>query len=75
MTKQDLIKEAFNSINAFKRHRVKMNIDKANNRHQDVQYHELKQYQYIDNLELALRAIQKEIRWDNEEEAEKAATH
>lgn len=60
MTKEDLFQEAFNSINAFKRHRVKAEIERRNKDMNKAQYHELKQYKEIDHLELLLRALQRE---------------
>lgn len=60
-TRQDLIKEAFNQLNDYKRHRAKTNIARAKEKNEDkAQYHELRQYKAIDELELALRAIQRE---------------
>lgn len=62
MTNQELMSKAFYYINSFKRHRALENIARFDNNREKVQYHSLKQYQFIDNLELALRAIQKGAR-------------
>jgi len=62
-------KNAFYHINSYKRHRALFNIEKAKpdaNREQ-LQYHELKMYQFIDNLELSLRALQRDHRESEEE--------
>jgi hypothetical protein len=59
-TRQDLIKEAFNQLNSYKRHRAKTGIARKEKNEDKAQYHELRQYRAIDELELALRAIQRE---------------
>jgi hypothetical protein len=56
MTKQALIAEAFTLINAFKRHRAMKEIPKGDSK--DKLFHELQMYKKIDELELAMRAIQ-----------------
>lgn len=66
MTKQDLIREAFSAINNFKRHRALLDIKG----HSEKEYHELKMYKMIDQLELALRAINKDLRGETEAETE-----
>lgn len=55
---------AFYHINSFKRHRAFHNMERAkpNANKELLQYHELKMYQFLDNLELTLRALQKENR-------------
>lgn len=58
MDKHELIQQAFNAINNFKRHRALMEIKL----YQEKPYHELQMYKMIDQLELALRAINKDIR-------------
>jgi hypothetical protein len=60
MTRQDLITEAFNKLNSFKRHRAKENIANKEKNRDRADYHKLRAYQDIDELELALRAIQRE---------------
>jgi hypothetical protein len=57
MTQQDLVQEGFTYLNSFKRHRALAEI-KQNDRN----YHTLQMYKMIDNIELTLRAINKEIR-------------
>lgn len=57
MTTQDLFKEAFGYLNSYKRHRALAEVKKT-----DTQYNELQQYKMIDQLELALRAIQSKYR-------------
>lgn len=59
MTKQDLIQEAFEYANSFKRHRALAEIKK-----EDKNYHQLQMYKMFDNLELTLRAINKSLRED-----------
>lgn len=63
MTKQDLIKEAFRKIDMFKRHRALWDIEGFDKR----SFHELQMYKMIDQLELSLRAINKELRETMEE--------
>lgn len=58
MTKQDLIREAFKKIDTFKRHRALYDIESFEKR----SFHELQMYKMIDQLELSLRAINKELR-------------
>lgn len=58
MSTEDLITQAFNNINAFKRHRALELTDPLEDRNK----HKLAQYEYIDKLELTLRAIQKKQR-------------
>jgi hypothetical protein len=64
MTLEENFSNAFYHINSFKRHRALYNMEraKANADKEVLQYHELKMYQFLDNLELALRALQKEHR-------------
>ncbi len=61
MTNLDLIGQCFYSVNTFKRHRALTNIKRAENKHDEANFHELKQYQYFDNLELGLRALQRSL--------------
>lgn len=70
MTKADLIHKAFGFINNFKRHRALREIEDYSKR----EHHELQMYKQIDQLELTLRALNKEIRQeadgaDNSEES------
>ena len=60
MGKVELMEEAFGLLNAYKRHRALHNMRETAT--QDRQFHELQMYKKVDQLELALRAIQKEIR-------------
>jgi hypothetical protein len=66
-TKTDVIGEAFSAVNSFKRHRT---LRKVKQTTQDKQYHELKMYELFDQLELALRAIQRAVRQGELEMAE-----
>lgn len=59
MSTKDLIAEAFTLINSFKRHRALQDIKPTK---EDKQFHELQMYKKIDELELSLRAIQKDLR-------------
>jgi len=61
-TNMDLIGLAFKNINAYKRHRVLAESARRDGNTEKAIYHELKRYQYIDSLELTLRAIQKGLR-------------
>lgn len=61
-TNMDLIGLAFKYINAYKRHRALAESARKDGSTDKAIYHELKQYKYIDSLELALRAIQKGLR-------------
>jgi hypothetical protein len=70
VTKQDLIKEAFDQLNRFKRHRALSEIKPF----PEKQYHELQMYKAIDQLELALRAINKDMRETGEGEKEANVT-
>jgi hypothetical protein len=60
MGKEELITEAFGYLNSFKRHRSLFEI-----KPHDKMYHELQMYKMVDKLELAMRAIKKEMRNDN----------
>jgi uncharacterized protein YnzC (UPF0291/DUF896 family) len=70
MTQEDLLSQCFYYLNSFKRHRALEQIKKLDGKNQDVQYHQLKQYQFLDSLELGLRAIQKGTRLLGEEEVQ-----
>lgn len=59
MSTQDLISEAFTLLNAYKRHRALADIKQTR---EEKNFHDLMKYKKIDELELALRGIQKEIR-------------
>lgn len=63
MSTHDLIQEAFGYLNSFKRHRALHDIKDA-----DTRYNELQMYKMIDRLELALRAINKDIRKDSNDD-------
>lgn len=58
----ELTTMAFGYINSFKRHRALAESCRNEGDTSKAIYHELKQYKEIDGLELALRAIQKELR-------------
>lgn len=62
VSNQDLISKCFFYLNSFKRHRALANIKRLEGDRQQAEYHELKQYQFSDSLELGLRAIQKGMR-------------
>lgn len=57
MSKAELVQQAFNALNNFKRHRALAELYPS-----ERQLHELQMYKMIDHLELALRAINKEVR-------------
>jgi ribulose 1,5-bisphosphate carboxylase large subunit-like protein len=63
MGTNELIQEAFGYLNSYKRHRALVDIKKD-----DKKYHELQMYKMIDRMELALRAINKEVRETNDVE-------
>jgi hypothetical protein len=63
MGTNELIQEAFGYLNSFKRHRALVDI-----KQDDRKYNELQMYKMIDRLELALRAINKEVRTPNDHE-------
>lgn len=69
VTPEENFKNAFYYINSFKRHRAQYNIERASSvaNKEQLQFHELKMYQFIDNLELAMRALQKDNREDGGE--------
>lgn len=62
MSDLELIQQAFYYLNTYKRHRALEQVEIQNNNREQINYHCLKQYQMIDALELALRAIQKDRR-------------
>lgn len=68
MTNIDLIQQCFYALNSFKRHRALEQIKKDEGKSLDAQYHELKQYQLVDNLELGLRALQRALYEDKNRE-------
>jgi hypothetical protein len=70
MTKADLIHEAFGHINTFKRHRALKDIEGYNKK----DFHELQMYKKIDQLELALRALNKGIREEEGIDTEESTT-
>lgn len=59
MTQSELFKQAFYYLNSFKRHRALAKISHQEGNRERRQYNELKAYEFIDSLELALRALQK----------------
>lgn len=64
---EDKLKDAFYFLNSFKGNRSQYNIErsKPDADRELVNFYELKMYQFIDNLELTLRAIQKQYREEN----------
>lgn len=62
MTKEELMKNCFYYLNSFKRHRALALIKRNEGKLQECAFDELKMYQFIDSLELGLRAIQKDMR-------------
>lgn len=62
MNHAELCHQAFYYLNSFKRHRALEQIRKNEGKESEATYNQLKQYQFIDALELALRAIQKSVR-------------
>lgn len=62
MTREDLIKEAFNHLNAFKRSRALEQVEREKMNHDKAMQHRLHQFENVDKLELTLRAIQKNYR-------------
>lgn len=69
-TNIDLIGLSFRNINGFKRHRALADSARQDGNMDRAIYHELKQYKYIDSLELTIRAIQKGLREVEELEEE-----
>jgi hypothetical protein len=67
VSEQELITQCFYYLNSFKRHRALQQIKALEGNRTEAQYHELKQYQFMDSLELGLRAIQKNQRSIGEE--------
>jgi hypothetical protein len=61
MTNLELVQQCFYHLNTFKRHRALANIKRNEGEHDKANFHELKEYQFLDNLELGLRAIQKSL--------------
>lgn len=62
MTTPDLMKEAFDNLNGFKRSRALEQVERERGHVNNAAGHKLRQYEYVDKLELSLRAIQKELR-------------
>lgn len=56
------MEKCFYYINSFKRHRALAHINRIEGKRENANYHDLKTYQFMDTLELALRAIQKGVR-------------
>jgi hypothetical protein len=69
ITQSELFKEAFYYVNSFKRHRALATIEKQKGNREKQNFHTLKQYEFFDQLELALRALQKGHRDLTEEES------
>lgn len=61
MNNIDLISQCFYYLNTFKRHRALANIKRSEGNISEAILNELKMYQFFDNLELGLRALQKSI--------------
>lgn len=59
MSQQDLISKAFYYWNSMKRHRALAEIKRIEGTQEEVNYHTVKMYQFSEQMELALRAIQK----------------
>jgi hypothetical protein len=73
ITQSELFKEAFYYANSFKRHRALATIAKQKGERDTQNYHNLKQYEFFDQLELALRALQKghrDLQAEMQEESE-----
>lgn len=70
LTQQELISKCFYYLNSFKRHRALEEISKHEGKYDQVNYNKLKQYQFIDQLELGLRALQKGEREINQDESQ-----
>lgn len=66
MSNVDLISQCFYYLNTFKLHRVLSISKRIEGKRDEETYHELKQYQLLDSLELNLRALQKTICEDGE---------
>lgn len=64
MTREELIQEGFAALNNFKRHRALSDIKSLP---QDRIFHELQTYKMMDRLELALRAINRDIKGNGEQ--------
>jgi len=65
MEAKELVEEAFGYLNSYKRHRALVEIEGYDRK----EFHELARYKNIDKLELALRAIKKELRESERETA------
>ena len=61
MSSLELVNQCFQALNTFKRHRALANIKRAEGKYDEAILNELRQYQNFDNLELALRALQKKF--------------
>jgi hypothetical protein len=68
LSTDELVGKAFYYLNSFKRHRALANIEKSGGNYEEFLKNELKQFQFFDNLELTLRALQKEIRGEKDED-------
>jgi hypothetical protein len=62
ITKEELMQEAFNNLNAFKRSRALEQVERDRGNHDKASKHKLQQYECIDKLELSLRGINKALR-------------
>lgn len=56
------MEKCFYYINSFKRHRALAHVNRIEGNRENANYHDLKSYQFIDTLELGMRAIQKNVR-------------
>lgn len=70
MGNNELLAKCFSYINSFKRHRALAHINRIEGDQAKANFHELKQYQFLDSLELGLRAMQKGVRCVEEIESE-----
>ena len=69
LSQSELIHKCFFYLNSFKRHRALAEIKRQEKDYEKANFHTLKQYQFIDALELGLRAIQKGQRDIEEDES------
>ena len=63
---EEIIKEAFKHLNAFKRYRAMYETAQYKNDRDQATLLELKMYKSFDQLELSLRGIQRENREESE---------
>lgn len=70
ITERELITQMFGHLNSFKRHRALKHMNRIKGERELASFHELKEYQMIDALELSLRAVQKGVRVLTEQDEE-----